>query len=343
MDWICRFPFERYPTITLAHGGGGRLTQQLIDDIFKPAFDSDCLNDATDCANLFLDSSNLCFATDSFVVNPIFFRGGDIGKLAVTGTCNDLAMGGAEPRWLSVGFILEEGLAIKDFVRIVESMAQAAREIGVKVVAGDTKVVERGKGDGIYINVSGIGIPPSKKAFVPKNILAGDVIVLSGPVGRHGISIMADRANLGFESSIQSDCSHLWPRVEELLRSNVEVHVMRDLTRGGLATALIELAQTRVLEMKIQEKMIAVDSSVSGACEMLGLDPLFCANEGTMVAIVPNSAVAGCLKILKEFDPSASAIGTVGENSVGRLLLETEFGTTYSLEKQSGEQLPRIC
>lgn len=343
MDWICRFPFERYPTITLAHGGGGRLTQQLIDEILKPAFDSDCLNEATDCANICLDSSNLCFATDSFVVNPIFFRGGDIGKLAVTGTCNDLAMGGAEPRWLSVGFILEEGLAIKDFVRIVDSMVRAAREIGVKVVAGDTKVVERGKGDGIYINVSGIGTRSLNNSFVPRNICTGDVIVLSGPIGRHGISIMADRANLGFESSIQSDCSHLWPRVKELLRSNTEVHAMRDLTRGGLATALIELAQTRVLEMKIHEKAIAIDSAVSGACEMLGLDPLFCANEGTMVAIVSNSAVAECLKILKEFDPSSSVIGTVLDGSFGRLLLETEFGTTYSLEKQSGEQLPRIC
>lgn len=340
---FCRFPLDRYPYITLAHGGGGRLTQQLIDEIFKPAFQSSFLLQEKDGAILPMESHRLAMTTDSFVINPLFFRGGDIGQLAVTGVCNDLAMVGAEPRYLTVGFVLEEGFSIEKLIQITQSIARKASEVGAQVVTGDTKVVERGKGDGIYIAMSALGVVESETHIGPQHIETGDLILVSGPIGRHGVAIMSERLSLGFETSLKSDCDHLWPRVQALLREKVRIHALRDLTRGGLATGLIELAQTRQLEFQIHDQLIPLDEAVRGACELLGLDPLYSANEGTMALIVDPRDGQRCCEILQSFDPQACQVGEVLSQAEGRVRLQTAFETHYMLEKQSGEQLPRIC
>lgn len=342
-DFFCRFPIERYPAITLAHGGGGRLTQQLVEQIFRPIFQSSELEAQGDGAILNIDPGRLAFSTDSYVVRPVFFPGGDIGSLAVTGTCNDLAMCGARPKWLSVGMILEEGFSIESLIQITRSMAASAAEIGVTLVTGDTKVVERGKGDGVYINTSGVGVIEGAWQVGPSRIEPDDVILLSGAVGKHGTAILSVRQGLDFSTTLQSDCAHLWPGVEAILKAGLEVHALRDLTRGGLATALIELSQARSLEFLLQEDQIAVDPQVRGACAMLGLDPLFVANEGRMIVIVKSHDSQRALELLKSRDPDACQIGKVLSIARGRVQLETRFGSKILLEMQSGEQLPRIC
>lgn len=326
----CPFPFEKYPLITMAHGGGGKFTQTLIDDIFSPVLGG---NTTDDGASLKV-SGEICMTTDSFVVQPIFFPGGDIGSLAVHGTCNDLAMCGAQPRYLSCSFIIEEGFPTESLFKVVSSMRSAADEIGVQIVTGDTKVVERDHGDGIYINTTGIGEYLASPALSPDEIQPGDVIAVNGDVGRHGSAIMAQRDNLKLSSTLESDSAHLFPEVKKLLDEGVRVHCLRDLTRGGIATSLCELSESAGYNFLIQSSQIQVQPVVQNLCELLGLDPLYVANEGRMVAILPES----------EAERShLTVIGRVTDQPGDKLILETGLGSKRVLRKLSGEQLPRIC
>lgn len=341
----CPIAFQQYPQILLAHGGGGRLTHQLISEIFAPAFG---MGDRAqqDAATMALTGQKLAFTTDSYVVKPMFFAGGDIGALAVNGTVNDLAMVGAKPLYLSAGFILEEGLPIETLWRVVQSMRQAAAIAGVQIVTGDTKVVDRGKGDGIFINTSGIGAITPNLEIAPHAIREGDVILLNGDIGRHGIAIMAAREGLAFESEIQSDCMALADVVMALLEGGVEIHAMRDLTRGGLATALNELASTANVHITIEESEIAVQEDVRAVCEILGLDPLYVANEGRFVAFVPESEVEKAIAISRNFPEAGGqmrVIGRVGDRSKSLVSIRGQIGVSRILSMLSGEQLPRIC
>ncbi len=344
--FVCPVPLGRPQEIQVAHGGGGRFTQDLIDRIFLPAFGGTTLGARHDGA-VFTPPAGaaLAFTTDSHVVSPLFFRGGDIGALAVHGTTNDLAMCGARPRWLSVGFVLEEGLPIATLERVVASMAAAARAAGVEIVTGDTKVVERGKGDGLYVNTAGIGVVETRTQIAPAAVRAGDVILLSGDIGRHGMAILAEREGLAFESPIESDSAPLWPAVEALLAAGVEVHCLRDLTRGGLATAVIEITEASGLAAFLEETAIPVSEPVRGACEILGLDPAYVANEGRLVAIVPAAEKARVLEILARTAPGGppAAIGEFRAAPRGQAVLRSTIGVDRILDRLSGEQLPRIC
>jgi hydrogenase expression/formation protein HypE len=332
--------------VQLAHGGGGRLTQQLIERIFEPAFANPALAARHDGALLAAPKgARLAFTTDSHVVSPLFFPGGDIGRLAVYGTVNDLAMCGARPRWLSAAFILEEGLPLETLERVVRSMGEAARAAGVTIVTGDTKVVERGKGDGLYVNTAGMGTIEHALTIEPAAVRAGDVVVLSGDIGRHGMAILAQREGLAFESPIESDCASLWPAVEALLTAGIEVHCLRDLTRGGLATAVIEIAETAGLAVKLEETAVPISEAVRGACEILGLDPFYVANEGRFVAFVPAAQASRALAMLQRFAPDCGAaqIGGVRASPAGEVTLGSVVGVERILDRLSGEQLPRIC
>jgi hydrogenase expression/formation protein HypE len=331
-------------TIELAHGGGGLMTRRLIEDLFRPAF-SQLPDDLThDGAILDIAGARLAFTTDSYVVRPLFFPGGDIGSLAVNGTVNDLAMCGAEPLYLSVGLVIEEGFAMVDLHRVVTSMRQAAIAAGVQVVTGDTKVVERGKGDGLYINTSGVGRLLTSQAIAPQRVQPGDAVILSGDIGRHGIAVMAIREGLGFETTITSDCAALANPVRELMLSGIEVHCLRDLTRGGLATALIEIADAGKVVIRLEDSAIPVSNPVRGACEILGLDPLYVANEGRFVAFVPAEAADLTVAILQRHGKDAATIGHVEAlaSRGGEVQLKT-LGGSRSLDMLTGEQLPRIC
>lgn len=344
--FACPVPSHRPTEILLAHGGGGRLTQQLIDRVFAPAFHNPALAAQHDGASLVVPAGGrLAFSTDSHVVSPLFFPGGDIGRLAVHGTINDLAMCGARPRWLSAGFVLEEGLSIETLERIVASMAEAARSAGVEIVTGDTKVVERGKGDGVYLNTAGIGSIEHTLVIEPASVRTGDVVLLSGDVGRHGMAILTQREGLAFESPIESDCAILWPAVEALLAAGIEVHCLRDLTRGGLATAVIEIAETARLAVALDEPAVRVTEPVRGACEILGLDPLYVANEGRFIAFVPPPQVDLALATLARTAPGgpSARIGTVRTGPPGEVTLRSTIGVERVLDRFSGEQLPRIC
>lgn len=343
----CPFPISDYPMITMAHGGGGKLTSLLIDSIFRPLFASPLLDSQHDSARLQVGNSRLAFTTDSYVVNPLFFPGGDIGTLSVTGTLNDLAMSGARPLYLSCGLILEEGFKTDLLVRIVQAMNNAATRDGVQIVTGDTKVVEKGKGDGLFINTAGIGIIEHDLKIEPTSIRPGDLILLTGDIGRHGTAILSAREGLEFESAIQSDCAPLFPIVSALLKDGIEIHCLRDLTRGGLATALVELAVTSRLSITFREERIPVCNEVRGACEILGLDPLYCANEGRMIVLLPEAQAHRALEIVQSFSEGsqASLIGHVTEHdsSNGRVVMTSRFGTDRLIDRLSGEQLPRIC
>ncbi len=342
----CPVPLADHAEIQLAHGGGGRLTQELIERVFAPAFANPALEARHDGAVLAATgAARLAFTTDSHVVNPLFFPGGDIGCLAVYGTVNDLAMCGARPRWLSAGFILEEGLPMGTLQRAARSMGDAARAAGVAIVTGDTKVVERGKGDGLYVNTAGIGTIEHQLTIGPAAVRSGDAVLLSGDIGRHGMAILAQREGLAFESPIRSDCAPLWPAVETLLAAGVEVHCLRDLTRGGLATAVIEIAETAGLAVKLEEAAVAVSEPVRGACEILGLDPFYVANEGRFVAFVPAAQADQALALLARFAPDGGAarIGGVRESPAGEVTLRSVVGVERILDRLSGEQLPRIC
>lgn len=342
----CPLPLTDYPQILLAHGGGGRLMQDLIQQVFRAAFNPTGGGESEHDAFVApFAQGQLAFTTDSFVVNPLFFPGGDIGELAVYGTVNDLAMAGARPLYLSAGFILEEGLALETLSRIVQSMAQAAKRVGVRIVTGDTKVVDQGKGDKVFINTAGIGIIEHKQLINPAQLKAGDVVLLSGDIGRHGMAIMALREGLAFETAIESDCAPLAEPVQQLLEGGIELHCLRDLTRGGLASALNEIAASAKLGIIIDEERIPLLNGVQNACEMLGLDPLYVANEGRFVALLPAEQAVQALSILKknELTRAAVIIGQVEAKDAGFLRLHTRLGTTRIVPMLSGEELPRIC
>lgn len=339
----CPMPVTAGDTIELAHGGGGLLTQRLVDGLFRPAFAGSPDDLTHDGAVFDIGGAQLAFTTDSYVVQPLFFPGGDIGTLAVNGTVNDLAMCGAEPRYLSVGLVLEEGFPIDDLRRVVVSMRDAARAACVRLVTGDTKVVERGKGDGLYVNTSGVGLVLATSPVSPRQVRAGDAVVLSGDIGRHGIAIMAVREGLGFETTITSDCAPLAACVRALIDAGIELHCMRDLTRGGLATALIEIASAGRVAIRLDEAAIPVADPVRGACEILGLDPLYVANEGRFVALVPPTCAARAVVVLRRFSGDAAVIGAVETSSrPGTVELGT-IGGVRALDMLTGEQLPRIC
>lgn len=327
--------------IRLAHGAGGTLMQQLIDQELR-RLHPDPAAPLHDAASLVLPHGRLAFSTDGYVVQPLEFPGGDIGQLAITGTANDLAMAGARPCHLSVALILEEGLELALLRRVVASMAVAATACGVTIVAGDTKVVERGKGDGLFIASSGIGLLETEEPVGPASIAAGDALLLSGDLGRHGVAILAARHGLVLDPPLASDCMPLWPQVEALLQAGVQPHCLRDLTRGGLAAALHELADARGADLVLEEAAIPVAEAVAGCCAVLGLDPLQLANEGRFLAVVPPAQARAALAVL---EPAGGAwIGRVA--SVGAAVgvrLRTPLGSERQLPPLSGELLPRIC
>jgi len=344
-DLTCPLPNQSDDRVLLAHGGGGRLTQRLIEQLFLPAFGNPALAALHDGAILPPTNARLAFTTDSFVVSPLFFPGGCIGDLAVFGTANDLAMCGARPRYLSVGFILEEGLPMETLRRVVAAMKSAAEFAGVAVVTGDTKVVDKGKGDGIFINTAGIGLLECALNIGPDAVQPGDVVIASGDLGRHGTAILSVREGLEFESAIESDAALLWPAVEALIGAGVEIHCLRDLTRGGLASALNEIAASRGVAIEVTEAAIPVNEVVKGACEILGLDPFYVANEGRFTAVVPARDAELALATLQKVPVSNGAvrIGTVEDGPAGAVLLRTRIGGRRVMDMLSGEQLPRIC
>ncbi len=341
----CPIPRSSDDTILLAHGGGGRLTHQLIERVFLPAFANEPLEARHDGAVLRLNGSRLAFTTDSYVVRPLIFPGGNIGDLAVNGTVNDLAMCGARPLYLSAGFILEEGLPMETLRTVVESMTAASRRAGITLVTGDTKVVDKGKGDGLFVNTAGIGIVETPLNITPAAVRHGDVILVSGDLGAHGVAVLSVREGLEFEAPIQSDTAPLWEPVEALLKAGVEVHCLRDLTRGGLASALNEIAEAARVGMTISEVAVPVAEVVRGACEILGLDPFYVANEGRFAAIVPERNAEQALEVMQRFPvcTAAARIGEVHTSNPGTVTLKSRIGGHRVLDMLSGEQLPRIC
>ena len=328
--------------ITLDYGSGGKKTARLIDELLVPAFSNPALEALGDGA--ILDGGGkLAFSTDSFVVDPIFFPGGDIGKLAVCGTVNDLAVCGAEPKYLSCAFIIEEGLPLKELARVVQSMRDAARQAGVQIVTGDTKVVEKGRGDKLYINTAGIGFL-KYPGLSPKNIRAGDAVIVSGAVGDHGTAVMLARSGM-MEGELKSDCAALNKLCEAILRTGAAVRVLRDPTRGGVATTLNEFVEGTALGIVLEEDKIPVRPQVRAACAMLGLEPLYCANEGKLLAVVDAGDAERVLDAMRKTEEGGDAalIGYVSADVPGRLVMETSFGGKRILQKLTGAQLPRIC
>jgi hydrogenase expression/formation protein HypE len=340
----CPLPVKN-ATVQLAHGGGGKLMQNLIRDIFVRSFSNPLLAQMHDGATWPMAEGTLAFTTDSYVVKPLFFPGGDIGSLAVHGTVNDLAMCGATPLWLSAGFILEEGLEIETLQRIVDSMAKAARDAGVSIVTGDTKVVDKGKGDGVFINTAGIGIVPPGVMVGPQRVLSGDAILVSGDLGSHGVAVLSMRESLSFAGDIASDSAPLHRVVADLIANGIEIHCLRDLTRGGLASALNEIASAAGVKLSIDERAIPIRDEVQGACELLGLDPLYVANEGRFVAFVPEAQADHALAVMRghEVAKEAVRVGEVDGHELSIVVLKTVLGTHRILDLLSGEQLPRIC
>ncbi|MGB9029558.1 MAG: hydrogenase expression/formation protein HypE [Acidobacteriaceae bacterium] len=344
----CPLPIFEHPQIVLGHGSGGKLSAELIEKVFVSRFRNSTLEKMDDQAVLEIGGARLAFTTDSFVVTPIFFPGGDIGTLAVNGTVNDLAMGGAKPLYMAAAFILEEGLAATDLTRVVDSMASAAQSAGVQLVTGDTKVVNRGKGDKVFITTTGIGIVDRGTQLSADRARPGDKILLSGYIGDHGITILSQRENLEFESALESDCAALNGLVSAMLDEAGAVEgfrVMRDPTRGGVATVLNEIAGRSRVGMVLRENEIPVRDSVRGACEMLGLDPLYVANEGKLVAIVAPEIADRVLAAMKRHPLGAESriIGEVVEQHSGMVLMKTSVGGTRVVDVLFGEQLPRIC
>lgn len=341
----CPAPVAGSDTVLLGHGSGGKLSAALLREVFLPAFANPVLVRLEDQAVLDFGGTRLAFTTDSFVVKPLFFRGGDIGSLAVYGTVNDLAMGGARPVALSAAFILEEGFLLADLRRIADSMAQAAARAGVSIVTGDTKVVERGSGDGVFINTAGIGFVQNGLDLSSAHARPGDAIVLSGSIGDHGVAILTERAGLELDGRLKSDSAPLNGLVDAILTVTSEVRVMRDPTRGGLASALNEIAVQSRVGMVLDENVIPVHESVRGACEVLGIDPLYAANEGKLVAIVPADAAGAVLAAMRSHPvgQEAAVIGTVTAHDPGLVTMRTAFGTTRMVDLLAGEQFPRIC
>jgi hydrogenase expression/formation protein HypE len=342
---VCPAPIATVDTVLLGHGSGGKMSAQLLRDVFLPALSNPVLARLEDQATIEVGGTRLAFTTDSFVVKPLFFRGGDIGSLAVHGTINDLAMGGARPVALSAAFILEEGFPLADLRRIAESMAAASRAAGVNIVTGDTKVVERGSGDGVYINTAGIGLVELGVNLSAAAARPGDAVILSGAIGDHGVAILTARAGLELDGAIQSDSAPLHMLAADILAASREVRVMRDPTRGGLASSLNEIAAQSGVGIELREEAIPVHAGVRGACELLGLDPLYVANEGKLVAIVPGEDAADVLAAMRKhpLGGEASVVGKVTERSPGLVTMRTAFGTSRIVDMLAGDQLPRIC
>ena len=340
----CPIPISERKNIIMGHGSGGKLTAQLVRDLFLPAFDNEQLRKLDDQAVFNAGAAKLAFTTDSFVVTPLFFPGGNIGELAVNGTVNDLAMSGARPLFLSAAFILEEGLPMEDLARITEAMGQAARAAGVAIVTGDTKVVNKGSADKLFITTSGVGLIEKPCHISASNAVAGDAVIVSGSIGDHGMAVMSVREGLEFESEIRSDTAPLHELVETMLEAG-EVHVLRDPTRGGLATSLCEIATASSVGIEIEAKSVLVREDVKGACEILGLDPLFVANEGKLVAMVPEGAARPIVEAMRRHPAGRETrvIGRVVKDHAGMVLLKTEIGGSRVLDLPFSEQLPRIC
>ncbi len=343
--WTCPLPLRDQRTIVLGHGGGGQLSAELIEHLFVPAFGDATLGQLGDSAILEPDAGRLAFSTDSFVVRPLFFPGGSIGELAVHGTVNDLAMSGAQPLYLSCGFILEEGLELATLGRVVENMASAAREAGVRVVTGDTKVVERGHGDGVYINTSGIGRIPEGIEVRPQRVQPGDAVLISGTLGDHGMAIMSVREGLEFDTVIESDSAALHGLVGEMLKVCPGIRALRDPTRGGLAASLNEIAVAAGVGIELDESRLPVRPEVAAACEILGMDPLYVANEGKLTAIVPEADAEDLLSTMRAHPLGGDSfrIGRVSAEHPGVLVARTAIGGKRVVDLPVGEQLPRIC
>lgn len=344
-ELTCPPPLRAKDTILLGHGSGGRLSAELIRDIFLPTFQNSVLAQLEDQATVNVNGSRLAFTTDSFVVKPLFFPGGDIGSLAVHGTVNDLAMGGAQPLFLSAAFILEEGLSIDVLRRVAASLQRAAVFAGAQVVTGDTKVVEKGSADGLFITTTGIGLIPDGVNLSANQARPGDKVILSGSIGEHGIAILAQREGLEFEGAIASDSAALHTLVAAMLQATPTIRCMRDPTRGGLSSTVNEIAARSQVGIELEERRIPVREEVRGACEMLGLDPLYVANEGKLVAIVPAEQADRLVAAMRRHPLGAGAeiVGTVTSNHPALVTLRTALGTTRVVDMLSGDQLPRIC
>ncbi|MBO9308525.1 MAG: hydrogenase expression/formation protein HypE [Chloroflexi bacterium] len=336
----CPIPISDYPQVLLAHGSGGKLMHHLLEKLIVPTFASPISADRHDGATLTFNGSRLAFTTDSFVVKPLFFPGGDIGTLAVNGTVNDLAMCGARPCYLSLSFILEEGLPMETLWRVVQSIRAAAKAADVQIVTGDIKVVDRGKGDGMFINTAGIGVIEHSLTIAPRMVREGDAILINGDLGRHGMAIMAAREGLTFETTIESDCAPLAAPVLRLIEAGVEVHCLRDMTRGGMASSLVEIAKGSGLHLHIDEARLPIRDDVRAACEILGLDPLYVANEGRFVAFVPQAQAEKALEAIGE---GAVQVGVVLADAKGKVTAQSGIGVSRVVDMLSGEQLPRIC
>lgn len=335
----------RRDRILLAHGGGGALTRELVAEILARQLDNPVLRALDDSAVLELDGGAFAFTTDSYVVKPYFFPGGDIGRLAVCGTVNDLAMQGAQPLWLSLGLVLEEGLPVSDLRRIVESIRAAAAEVGAQVVTGDTKVVERGHCEGIYINTAGIGRVVAPRRLSAAGAQPGDAVIVNGFLAEHGVAVMSRREGIAFSTSVLSDCAPLWPLVREILDSGAEVHAMRDPTRGGLATLVCDIAAASGVGIRLDEAALPISREVRGACDLLGLDPLTIANEGKVVVFCRGKDAGRVLEAMRRhpLGRQARRIGEVTDKPKGMALLRTSIGGERIIDMPTGEDLPRIC
>jgi|SRR5271157_144657 len=345
LGWTCPVPLQNYPTIVMGHGAGGKMMADLIQHLFAAAFDNDLLAQMGDATALDLPPGQAAFTTDSFVVSPLFFPGGDIGELAVNGTVNDLAMRAARPLVLSAGFILEEGLPMETLGRIAASMAAACKKVGVKIATGDTKVVQKGHGDGVYINTSGIGVIPKGVSVTPDRGRPGDALLVSGSIGDHGIAIMSVREGLTFQTEIQSDTAPLNGLVDAMLDVTKDIHCLRDATRGGLAAVLNELALASKVGIEFDEKKVPIRAEVNAACEMLGLDPFYVANEGKLVAIVPPEHAEAILAAMRAHPQGrdAALIGELVAEHPGLVTSRTSIGGKRVVDLPAGELLPRIC
>ncbi|MEU8964677.1 hydrogenase expression/formation protein HypE [Streptomyces sp. NPDC048491] len=343
--WTCPAPLRDQPRIVMGHGGGGALSAELVQHVFAPAFGGETLAQLGDSAAVDLGGARLAFSTDSFVVRPLFFPGGSIGDLAVNGTVNDLAMSGAKAAYLSCGFILEEGVEVEVVARVARALGDAARAADVEIVTGDTKVVEAGHGDGIYINTAGIGLVPPGVDLRPQRVVPGDVVIVSGDIGVHGVAIMSVREGLEFGVQIESDCAPLNGLVEAMLAVTPDLHVLRDPTRGGLAATLNEIASAARVGVVVHENRVPVPAPVANACAILGLDPMYVANEGKLVAFVPRVHADAVLDAMRAHPMGAGAavIGEVVEEHPGMVVARTALGGKRVVDLPIGEQLPRIC
>lgn len=344
-NWTCPAPLRDQPVVVMGHGGGGALSAELVRDVFAPAYGNPVLDALGDCAVLRLGGARLAFSTDSYVVRPLFFPGGSLGDLAVNGTVNDLAMSGARPAYLSAAFVLEEGVELTVVDRVARAMGAAAKAAGVTVATGDTKVVEAGHGDGVYVTTAGVGLIPEGVDIRPQRARPGDAVIVSGPIGLHGVAVMSVREGLEFGVEIASDTAPLADLVAAMLAVTPDIHVLRDPTRGGLAASLNEIARASGTGVRLRERAIPVPEAVANACGFLGLDPLYVANEGRLVAFVPPEQAEAVLEAMRAH-PQGGGAALIGEcvaDHPGTVVVETGLGGTRVVDLPLGEQLPRIC